>query len=367
MFGSDPSITLGRIVGVPVRLGPGSALLAGALTVLLGTRWAEEGGGTWAYLFSALAAIGFLASILVHELSHALVARRHGVSVSEIRLVLLGGMARLERQAPTPRAEMAIAVAGPLTSIAIAVVGIGALVALRGQGIGGAGVGAVGWLAIINGILGVFNLLPGLPLDGGRILTGWLWSRSGDRPKAVRSAAATGRVFGFGLIALGVAEIVFLRTLTGLWTVLIGNLLVTAARSEAGHARLVTSVRGHTVSQAMTSAPATIELGTRAVVARALLPKPGPRRWAVAVDEDGIARGLVDLVALDRLGDARPDEAVDEVVLPVDQRRAAYAGEELEAVLARVEGLPVLVVDESWRPVGVLSDLRIPDTGSVAV
>jgi Zn-dependent protease len=364
VFNSDTSVTLGRLSGVPVRIGPGAALLAGALTVLLGSRWVEAGAGPEAYALSALAAVGFLASILVHEASHAVVARRHGLSVSEIRLVLLGGMARLEGQARSPRAEMAIAAAGPLASISIAVVGVAGVAVLRSRGVDGIVGGALAWLAVINGILGVFNLLPGLPLDGGRILTGFLWSRSGDRVNAVQSAAKVGRFLGLALIAVGAAELVLLRSLTGLWTAVVGHLLVSSSRAEAGHARMVGALRGYTVGQAMAPEPATVALGTRSIVARALLPRPGPQqRWAVAVDEAGIARGLVDLVALDRLADVHADEPVDAVVLPVDHRRAAYAREDLEEVLGRVEGLPLVVIDERWRAVGVLSHLRVQPAG----
>jgi Zn-dependent protease len=359
VFTSDTSVTLGRVAGVPVRIGPGAALLAGALTVLLGSRWVEAGVGPVAYVLSGLAAIGFLGSILVHEASHALVARRFGLAVSEIRLVLLGGLARLEGQARTPREEMAIAAAGPAASLGIAVVGVTGVAVLRAQGVDGPIGGALAWLAIINGILGIFNLLPGLPLDGGRILTGFLWARSGDRVRAVQSAAKVGRYLGLVLMALGVAEILLLRSFTGLWSIIIGNLLVSASRAEAGHARMVGAVRGVRVAQAMAPAPATVALGTRSIAARALLPSPERARWAVAVDDDGIARGLVDLVKLDRLADQRAEDPVDHAVLEVDHRRAAFAGEGLDEVLARVEGLPVVVIDEGWRPVGVLSDVRV--------
>lgn len=357
VFRSDTSLTLGRVAGVPVRIGPGAALLAGALTVLLGSRWAVTDGAV-AYAFSAAAAVGFLVSILLHELSHAVVARRHGVAVSEIRLVLFGGLAKLERQAPSPRAEMAIAAAGPLASIAVAVAGVAAVFALRDQDLAEGWVGALGWLAVINGILGAFNLLPGLPLDGGRILIGWLWRRRGDRPSAVQSAAKVGRVLGIALIAIGAAELLLLQSFTGLWTALVGNLLMGAARAESVQARLTSAVRGRTVGEAMQAQPATIELGTRSVVARAMLPPPGRQRWAVAVDEGGVARGLVDLIALDRLADQRSDDPVDLVTLPVDHRRAAYEGEDLEELLGRIEGLPVVVIDQRWHPVGVLGDLR---------
>lgn len=357
MFRSDTSLTLGRVAGVPVRIGPGAALLAGALTVLLGSRWAVTDGAV-AYAFSAAAAVGFLVSILLHELSHAMVARRHGVAVSEIRLVLFGGLAKLERQAPSPRAEMAIAAAGPLASIAVAAAGVAGVFALRGQDLAGGWVAALGWLAVINGVLGAFNLLPGLPLDGGRILIGWLWRRRGDRLSAVQSAAKVGRVLGMALIAIGAAELLLLQSFTGLWTALVGNLLMGAARAESVQARLTSAVRGRTVGEAMQAQPATVELGTRSVVARAMLPAPGRQRWAVAVDEGGVARGLVDLIALDRLADQRSDDPVDLVTLPVDHRRAAYEGEDLEELLGRIEGLPVVVIDQRWHPIGVLGDLR---------
>ena len=168
----------------------------------------ESGLGLRApFLLAMLSAIGFFGSIVLHELGHAMVALRNGIGISSIQLWIFGGMARMDRESDSPATEFKVAIAGPLVTLAIVVV-------LTAIGIGAAGaedfrkavliesdsgvpglLAMVGWLASINLLVLVFNLLPAFPMDGGRIVRAIAWWRTGDRTSATRFAANLGRVF----------------------------------------------------------------------------------------------------------------------------------------------------------------------------
>jgi len=194
MFGSaDNSIAIGRIAGAPVRIGPGSVLVAGFVAYSLGSQWMSESGSVLVIVVAVLTGLGFMGSILAHEAGHAIVAKRNGIGSHEIRLSLFGGVAALERGAPSPGVEMKVASAGPAVNLVIAAVSLGGSVALANSGVDSVGLDALIWIGAINLIGGGFNLLPGLPLDGGRILTGFLWRRRGARGAGGRTPAKAGK------------------------------------------------------------------------------------------------------------------------------------------------------------------------------
>lgn len=180
----NESVRLGRIAGIPVGLNVSVLVIVVILVVGLAFGLFPEsfaGYSTAAYLLAALlAALAFLASLLAHELAHAVVAKRHGVEVEGITLWLLGGVARLHGEPRTPRADFLIAVVGPLTSVAL-----GAVFWLLALAVGWAtgsplAVGTLVYLALLNVVLAVFNLIPAAPLDGGRVLRAALWRWRGD-------------------------------------------------------------------------------------------------------------------------------------------------------------------------------------------
>jgi Zn-dependent protease len=173
----------------------------------------------------------FLLCLLAHELSHALVARRVGLRVRRITLWLLGGIAHLEGEAPSPKADFTIAVAGPAVSATCSVLFLGGAVLADSQGAGHLAAASLFWLAWANGLVAAFNLLPAAPLDGGRVLRALLWWRGHDRARAAAKADRVGEVFGTMLAVLGTVWVVFGR-LDGLWFVLLGLFLRMAARSE---------------------------------------------------------------------------------------------------------------------------------------
>jgi Zn-dependent protease/CBS domain-containing protein len=209
-----------------------------------------------AYVVVAIVvALLFLAFLLAHELAHALVARRHGVGVSRITLWLLGGVSELENESPTPRAELQIAAAGPAASLALGGLAAAATAVAGAVGAGRLIVVALAWLAGVNIILGVFNLLPGAPLDGGRIVRAVVWRITGDRDRAQVAADRAGVALGVALGALGVLEIVILRNLGGLWLVLLGWFLISAAHAETAGVRLHRALDGRSVRDIMATQP----------------------------------------------------------------------------------------------------------------
>ena len=204
-------------------------------------------------------AVLFFASLMAHEVSHAIVAKRNGVGVRSITFWLFGGVSELEKEALTPGADFRIAAVGPGTSYVIAgVFGLLGVVLAHLFSTQGVLVSAVGWLAWMNLLLGTFNLVPAAPLDGGRILRAILWRRSGDRTRAARSATHAGQVFAYVLVALGVIEFLAIG-LVGLWYVFLGWFLLNAAQAEEGSVVMRASLSHVRVRDVMTRNPITFD------------------------------------------------------------------------------------------------------------
>ncbi len=255
------SIRLGRIGGATVGAHWSVFVIVGLIGWLLGASVLPgmvPGQPAAAYWAVAVAgALLFVAALLAHELAHAVVARRKGIQVKSITLWALGGVAELGSDPPNARADLAVAVAGPLTSLAAGLL-FGGLWALLRVTDGPLLLrAALLWLAIMNGLLAGFNLLPGAPLDGGRILRGLLWLRRGDRAWAAAAAARAGRVVGALLIALGLAEFLIWQDAGGLWLALIGMFVISAATAEAANETAVSALAGLAVRDVMIPGPAT--------------------------------------------------------------------------------------------------------------
>lgn len=234
------SLRLGSVSGIPIGLHWSIAIIAGLFGVTLaGTLLpaaAPGFAGAAYFTVAAVVTIALLGSIIAHELGHSLVAQRHEVGVTGITLFALGGVAKLEREPDTPRAAAHIALAGPAVSVAI---GAGALAtaAIAGSiGASGLVIAGLTWLGLINISLAVFNMLPALPLDGGRALQAAMWKRSGDRDQATVSAASVGRYIGWAIVAFGAYQL--LTAGSGLWTMLIGWFILSSAKAESVRARI---------------------------------------------------------------------------------------------------------------------------------
>ncbi|MFN8160684.1 MAG: site-2 protease family protein [Solirubrobacterales bacterium] len=240
--------------------------LSGFYSDLLG----QSAGSTDAYLLAVASALGFFASILLHELGHALVARRNGIGISSIQLWIFGGVARMERESDTPATEFKVAVAGPLVTLAIAavLVAFGILVAgssdfrdamlvegtARTSGI----LAMVAWLASMNILVLLFNLLPAFPMDGGRIARAIAWWRSGDRASATRFAATLGQVFAYLFIGAGIFLAFTGNVFSGVWLALIGLVINGSARAASIQTAMTSRIEGIRVSDVMDREPVAI-------------------------------------------------------------------------------------------------------------
>jgi Zn-dependent protease len=353
---SPGSLSLGKISGIPFLV-HWSVLLVAAL---FGSSLAAEYGWPGAGL-----AIGaFLGSILAHELAHALVARRFGITTRSIQLWALGGVARLDREATTPRAEGWIAVAGPLMSLAIGGASLGAMFALAAAGVTGSVLGVLGWLGIINVVLAVFNLLPGAPLDGGRILKAVRWRIHGDRFRAAREAANAGKALGFSLA--GVGMVMLLQGRPGLMLVVTGMFIAMNAKAETIAANLAERLNGVRVGELtwFGVAHATGETDADTILwQRSRLGEAG----IVAVDREGgdpNSPELVGIVSEEQLlalpRDQRPWVTLSSLMLPLQHVTRAHPDEELAAVLSRLDPrAPVVTVWREGKLLGVVPRKRL--------
>jgi Zn-dependent protease len=253
------TVPLGRVAGIPVGMHWSvlvMVIMIGWLLggqVLPGTTPGQPAAAYWAVAVPC--AIAFMATLLAHELAHSLVARRYGVPVTSITLWALGGVSELGGEPPTARADLRIAAAGPATSLAAGLIFGGLAVAVRAAGGPDIAIAALGWLAAMNVLLAGFNLLPGAPLDGGRILRAFLWRRTGDRVRAARSAATAGRAVGAALVILGTGQVLLWADANGLWLALVGIFVMSAATAEATAGAAAAALAGLRVSDVMTSEP----------------------------------------------------------------------------------------------------------------
>ncbi len=226
------SLQIARVFGIRVVIDPTwlFIFLLVVWTLAVGYFPSQEppitGGLAW--WLGVVAALFLFVSVLVHEMSHALLAIRYGIKVPRIRLFLFGGVSEMASEPTDPRAELRIAAAGPATSIALAVLFWLALLSGFAAGLPG-GNAVLVYLATINLALGIFNLLPGFPLDGGRILRAFLWARHGSLIRATRTAGTAGSFVGYGLMAWGLWTLFNGGMIGGIWLILIGMFLHQAA------------------------------------------------------------------------------------------------------------------------------------------
>lgn len=249
------SIPLGRIFGIPIGLDYSWFLIFVLLVWSLSTNYYPVRFGNWAeglyWGAGALTAVLLFVSVLLHELGHAIAALAFHIPVRRIRLLFFGGVAELGDEAPHAGGEFLVAVAGPAVSLLIAIVlGFGWLGASL-QGAPEPVVALFGYLAFINLILAVFNMIPGFPLDGGRVLRAALWGFTGSMSRATRIAATIGRIVAFGFIGFGIFQILTGSLFNGLWSGFIGMFLQGAASAEVQSQQVRDSLAGRTVGQVM--------------------------------------------------------------------------------------------------------------------
>jgi Zn-dependent protease/CBS domain-containing protein len=371
--GLGPGLTLARVGDFEI-VADWSLLFVFALIVVnLGAAalpaWHPDWGIGMVWGVAVLAALLFFASILLHELSHVAVAWVYGIPVRGITLFLFGGMAHMKGEPPHPKAECLMAAAGPLTSL-----GIGAAATMLGAALAWPvltgplrddpmmAARALGvlptlllWLGPLNVLLGIFNMLPGFPLDGGRVLRAILWWAWGDLRRATYWASFGGRMVAAALIATGVLMIfgvhvpIFGSGLQGLWLMLIGWFLHNAARASYTQMLLHESLRGLPVARLMFTAFESVEPELR--ITELVRRMMGGDQHCFVVVADGTLRGMVAIQDLRGVAQERWDDTtVEAIMTPAADLTVVSPDDDALAALERladrdVEQLPVVAED----------------------
>lgn len=301
-------------------------------------------------------AVLFFASILAHEFGHSLVAIAKGVPVQRITLFIFGGVAQIAREPKQALDEFLIAIAGPAVSLALA--GGFGLVWLVGEQLDLRGLAELGrWLALINLSLALFNLIPGFPLDGGRVLRATVWGVTGNMLRATRLVTIIGQVVAWLFIAAGIWQVFAGNWANGLWIAFIGWFLNNAAASSGQQAAWQELLRGHTAAEVMmTDCPRVPPDTNLAQLVNGAILSSGRRCFPVVDGER-----MVGLVTVHQVKDvpreAWPTTEVDQVMIPAGQLRRARPDEELSVVLERMatEDVNQLPVIENGRLVGIVA------------
>jgi Zn-dependent protease/CBS domain-containing protein len=360
----NENLSLGRIAGIHVGLNWSLLVIAFLIASSLATNFlpsAAPGETSSAYWTAGIvSAFVYLACLLAHELAHSIVAVRRGVRVDGITLWLFGGVSRFSSETSSPGAQAWITFVGPLTSLLLGVAFFLASVAVGG-GANNPGLLAATlyWLGFINLLLGVFNLLPAFPLDGGRVLQSLIWARTRDRLRATRIAARIGMAFAFLLIGYGL--ITFFASgslLGGIWSVFLGWFLLSAARAEEAGGLIRQALSGIRVAEVMTPDP--VQAPDNITVEDALHGYILASRHSTFPTHDaaGQLSGLLTLTALKNVApNARATTLIQQVICPLDRvskvSPADPATNLLEVSESCSEGRTLVV--ENGRLVGIVS------------
>jgi Zn-dependent protease len=353
------SVRLGSIRGVPVGAHWSTVAIFGLIVALLATRILPAAGGNPSPVVAWAVAIPtgalFLASLLAHEAAHAVVARRHGMRVKSVTLWLLGGIAELEEEPPDWRTDLRVALAGPATSFAAGAAGVGLAYAAAAADLPDVLALALLWTGGTNLLLAVFNLLPGAPLDGGRVLRAVMWRHTGERDRAARAAARAGRILGAVFIGGGAFLVLTGVTADGLWFMLLGWFVVGAAAGEEARSTLGRGLEGLLVRDVMTSAPDTVGSWTTVADCAERLVTGSRQSVFPVVGFDGQPVGVVTLRMLAAVpARLRADTRVEAVARPV--RRLLAPDEPADQVLtALTSGSHAALVLDDGRLVGMVT------------
>jgi Zn-dependent protease/predicted transcriptional regulator len=346
-------IRLGRILGIEIGLHYSWLIIALLITLSLSGQF-HASNPAWSDFVIWLAAIAtsflFFLSIVAHELSHSLVARAHGLAVRSITLFALGGVSQTEKDSPDSRTEFWMAIAGPISS---AIIGLGCLGIAWSLGWqppqepASPVAGVLVWLGYINVLLAAFNMIPGFPLDGGRVLRGIIWWFTNDRQRATNIAAQTGQVVAYFFIVVGLVRFFGGAGLGGLWISFIGWFLLDAARGTQAETGIAEMLRGVRVGDVMSRDNITVDGHTNIqTLADEHFLRSGRR--CIIVAENGKVAGLITPNEVRRIPPARwPYTTVDEVMRALDELRSVTADTPVMTaleIMARddVNQLPVL-------------------------
>lgn len=352
------SFQIARVFGIPVRIHISWFLIFILITWSLAGQYFPERYPHWPsglyWLVGIVTSVLFFLSVLVHEFAHSLVSIATGVPVKDITLFIFGGAAQITDEPRSAVNEFIMAIAGPLTSLVLAILfAIGGLVAqLFSEPLGA----LCFYLALINAMLGFFNLIPGFPLDGGRVLRSILWGLGGNLQTATRWASRVGQLVAYLMIFGGIWRILGSGQLDGLWWILIGWFLDNAASSSYQQVAMRAMLQGHKVRDIMNRECSLLPAGmsVQQMVDEYLLPT-GRRCFPVL--EGDTVRGLLTLHHVKKVPrEAWPTTRVEEIMTPLEQLRAVSPDDELWTALTQMteDGVNQLPVVEEGRLVGML-------------
>ena len=356
---------IGRVSGIEIAIDQSWLLIFLLISVSVSTQLAashaqSDAAARW--LTAGVVACAFFASIVLHELGHSLVAQVLGIRVRSITLFLFGGVAQLESEPRKPAHEVGIALAGPAVSFALGGL-FGALAGVAGEAtLAG---GGLGWLGRVNLALGLFNLAPGFPLDGGRVLRGVLWAATGSFARATRIASASGAGIAALLMLAGVAVVFAARDLVGgLWLVFMGWFLLSASRSAVGAMeveRILGAVHVRDVLEPVRHAIVSADASVAELVSGHVLRSGLRTLWVVDPASDRLL-GIATLRELASVpSERRTGMRVDAVMLPVARVTSVSAGDTALVGMQRLAaaGVNQLPVLEDGRLVGALTRERL--------
>jgi Zn-dependent protease/predicted transcriptional regulator len=360
-------IKLGRIFGVEIGLHYSWFIIALLITFSLAGHFRAhnpEWGDSLGWALAVITALLFFASIVVHELSHAVVAKSRGLPVRSITLFALGGVAEIEREAPDPKTEFWMGIVGPITSLVIGVICLGIAVALgwtppefppRPLP------AMLMWLGYINIMLAVFNMIPGFPLDGGRVLRAIVWWITGDAKRATGIAARIGQLIAFAFIVFGVLRFFGGAGFGGLWIAFIGWFLLSASRESQAQVAITEGLRGVRVADVMSRDYPTVDGHSNLqIFVEEHLARTGRRCFVATLN--GQAEGIItpkEVSDVER--DRWPYTTVADVMRPLDQVRTVAPDAPVTKALEMMgsEDLNQLPVVEGENIAGFISRAHI--------
>ena len=354
-------LNLFRGFGFPIRIDLSWIFIAVLVTWSLAVAWFphEYTGLTprTYWLMGIAGALGLFTSIVLHELGHAIVARRYGMKIRGITLFIFGGVAEMDDEPPSARAEFMVAIAGPLVSVWIGMMCF--LISRAGEVAGWpeAVWGVFNYLAIINTIVVVFNLVPAFPLDGGRMLRSALWKRKANLRKATRISSRLGSGFGLFLFGMGLFSILAGNLVGGLWWIILGMFLRSAAQMSYQQLLVRRALEGEAVSFLMEANARTVPPKTS--IARFVndyVYKYHHKMFPVV--KDGVLSGCVSTESVKEIPRSQWDEAtIDDIVQPCNGDNTISPDEDAAEALSRMSrsGRSRLVVTDNGQLVGILS------------
>jgi len=349
----SPGLRIGRILGIPIYVHPSWFIIFVLITSMLGTQFTEEHPqwtSTEHWTVGVMTSLLFFASVLFHELAHSVVARMYKIRVISITLFVFGGVARLGREPSKPIQEFNIAVAGPIASLVLA----GGFYSLTlffpySQMIGALAV----WLGVTNARLAVFNLLPGFPLDGGRVFRAIVWGITKNFARATKTAALSGKVVAYGMIILGagLAMMDKAQWISGLWLAFIGWFLLNAAQESAAQVAIRETLSGLHAADVMSHEIPTVPRNMSLEEYGQEVARTGRRCHLVTTDDR-----LMGMMNVNMLNSVRRDDwgnmSVQAVMIPRDKILWARPEEPLLGLLERlvsadVNQMPVVTDTEN--------------------